>query len=58
MNNLDIAGLLSTYALKVSNAKTTKQLRRILMDLRSEIDLRKVRMEVQNENRKSSGNPG
>ena len=50
MNNLDVAGILSTYALKASAAKTTKQLRKILMDLRSEIDLRKVRMEESREN--------
>ena len=45
MDNLDIAGILQTYALKARQAKSTEQLRNIVCDLRAELDLRKVRME-------------
>ena len=44
MNNLDVAGILSTYALQASAAKDTKHLRNIIRDLKEELDLRKVKM--------------
>lgn len=44
MNNLDIAGTLHTYAEKASKARNTKALRKIVADLKAELDLRKVRM--------------
>lgn len=43
MNNLDVAGILQTYSEKASNAKTTKQLRKIIAQLKQELDCRKVR---------------
>lgn len=45
MNNLDIAGLLQTYAYRAAKATTTSQLRKIIKELREELDLRKVRMD-------------
>lgn len=48
MNNLDIAGILSTYALKAQKARNTKHLRDIVRDLKSELDLRSVRMTERN----------
>lgn len=44
MNNFDISGILKTYSEKAAKAKTTKQLRNILRDLKQELDLRKVKM--------------
>ena len=45
INNLDVAGILTTYALKASNARDTKQLRNIVRDLKMELDLRRVKMD-------------
>lgn len=45
MNELDVAGVLHTYAEKASKATNTKLLRKILRDLKEDLDLRKVRME-------------
>jgi hypothetical protein len=45
MDNLGIAGLLQTYAERAAKATTTSQLRRIIKELREELDLRKVRMD-------------
>ena len=39
MNNLDVAGILSTYALKVQKARDTKHLRDIVRDPKSELDV-------------------
>lgn len=47
MNNLDVAGLLMTYAEKARKAKNTKQLKEIIIELKSELSLRKI--EVQND---------
>lgn len=44
MDNLDVAGVLRTYSEKAAKAKTTKQLKNILRDLKQELDLRKVKM--------------
>lgn len=43
VNNLDVAGLLQTYALKAQRIDNTKDLRKMIRDLREELDLRKVR---------------
>lgn len=43
MNNLDVAGLLQTYALKAQRIHNTEDLRRMIRDLKEELDLRKVR---------------
>lgn len=45
MNNLDVSGILHTYAEKSRNAQTADKLKEIIVELRSELDLRKVRME-------------
>lgn len=45
MNNLDVAGLLRTYAEKARLAKNTEQLRDIIWNLKKELDLRKIRMD-------------
>lgn len=45
MNNLDVAGILRTYSEKAANATNTKRLRKVISDLKSELDLRKVRVE-------------
>lgn len=49
MNNLDVAGILRTYSEKASRAKTTKQLRDIVREVKQELDLRKVKMDGGNE---------
>lgn len=45
MDNLDVAGVLQTYAEKARNAKTTKMLRDVVRELKTELDLRKIRIE-------------
>lgn len=45
MNKLTVAGILTTYAQKSRLARNTKQLRRLIRELRKELDLRKVRCE-------------
>lgn len=45
MNNLDVAGIMRTYAEKAARARNAKQLKEIIRDLRSELDLRKVKMD-------------
>lgn len=49
MNNLDVAGILRTYAEKAQKAQNTKQLRRIVRELRQELDLRKIKIDVEDE---------
>ena len=43
MNELDVAGLLQTYAFKAKSSKDTEQLRRIIRELKADLDLRKLR---------------
>lgn len=43
MNNLDVAGLLQTYALKAQRINDTEDLRQMIRNLKEELDLRKVR---------------
>ena len=43
MNEYDIAGVLQTYAEQAVKTKDTNNLKRILKELREEIDLRKVK---------------
>lgn len=44
LNNLDVAGLLRTYAEKARLAKDTEHLRDVVRDLKQELDLRKISM--------------
>lgn len=44
MNNLDVAGILRTYAEKARLAKDTEKLRDIIRELKQELDLRKISM--------------
>lgn len=45
MNNLDVAGILRIYAEKARLATTTEKLREIVRELKSELDLRKIKVE-------------
>ena len=45
MDNLGVAGILQTYAEKARNAKTTEKLREVVRELKTELDLRKIRIE-------------
>lgn len=47
MNNLDVAGILKTYAEKAAKARNTYHLRNIVSDLKQELDMRKIKMEVE-----------
>lgn len=42
MNNLDVAGLLQTYAEKARKAKSEKKLKELVKELKKELDLRKI----------------
>lgn len=44
LNNLDVAGVLRTYAEKARLAKDTEHLREVVRDLKQELDLRKIHM--------------
>lgn len=46
MNNLDVAGILRTYAEQAAQARNTEKLRDIIRELKQELDLRKISMEV------------
>ena len=52
MDNLDVSGILRTYSEKASRAKTTKQLREIVRDVKQEFDLRKIKIDGGNDNGK------
>lgn len=43
MNNLDIAGLLMTYSLKARLITDKEKLKDMIRELKSELDLRKVK---------------
>ena len=45
MNNFDVAGILTTYAQKAQRADSTRKLRDLIKELKSELDLRTVHME-------------
>lgn len=45
MNQYDVSGILMTYSEKAKNAKTTKQLKKIIKNLKSEFDLRTIKAE-------------
>ncbi len=45
MDNLGVAGILQTYAEKARNANTTEKLRDVVRELKMELDLRKIRIE-------------
>ena len=44
MNNLDVCGILRTYAEKARLAKTTEQLKEIVREVKQELDLRKIHL--------------
>ena len=58
MNNYDVAGILHSYAEKAAKAQNTIQLRRIIRELKEELDLRKVRSNNDDRQRKDSGIAG
>lgn len=43
MDNLDVAGILTTYAEKARRAQSKKQLKEIIRELKKELDLRKMK---------------
>lgn len=43
MNNLDIAGLLMTYSHKIAKTADKEKLKELVRELKSELDLRKVK---------------
>lgn len=45
MNKYDVAGIMKTYSEKALKAESTKQLRRIVRELKAELDLRQIVME-------------
>lgn len=48
MNQYDVAGILKTYSEKCSKCSDTKRLRKLVKELKSELDLRKVRVDEKN----------
>ena len=42
MNNLDVAGILTTYAERARKARSKEHLKEIIRELRQELDLRKI----------------
>lgn len=45
MNKWNVAGIMKTYSEKAIKAESTKQLRKIVRELKQELDLRQIRME-------------
>ena len=56
MNQLDVSGILTTYASKARYARNQKHLKEIIRDLKQELDLRKVKFEKDKQNQISNGN--
>ena len=50
MNNMDVAGILRTYAEKARLSRDTEHLRECIKDLKQELDLRKIRMDRERRN--------
>lgn len=48
MNQYDVAGILKTYLEKCSKCSDTKRLKKLVKELKSELDLRKVRVDEKN----------
>lgn len=46
MNNYDVAGILRTYSEQARYANSTEKLREIIRELKAELDLRKIFVEV------------
>ena len=44
MDNFDVAGVLTTYAEKARKANSTKKLKEVICDLKSELNLRKIKV--------------
>lgn len=42
MTNLDISGMLTTYAIKISKTSDKEKIKELLRELKQELDLRKV----------------
>ena len=42
MDNLDVAGILTTYAEKSRKARSKEQLKDVIRELKKELDLRKI----------------
>ena len=42
MNNLDVSGILKTYSERAKLARNKEHLKKIIKDLKSELDLRKI----------------
>ena len=49
MNQWDVAGILTTYSEKAQKSETTKQLKKVIKDLKEELDLRKIKVEGEGE---------
>ena len=48
MNQLDVSGILQSYAEKARRAASTIQLKEIVRDVKQELDLRKIHMDKPN----------
>lgn len=48
MNQYDVAGILKTYSEKCSKCSDTKRLKKLVKELKSELDLRKVKVDEKN----------
>lgn len=44
MDNFDVAGVLTTYAEKAQKTNSTDKLKEVIRDLKSELDLRKIKV--------------
>lgn len=42
MDNLDVAGILMTYSERAKNARDAEHLKKIIRELKQELDLRKI----------------
>ena len=42
MTNLDIAGILSTYALKIRKTTKKEKIKELIKELKQELDLRRI----------------
>ena len=45
MNQWDVSGISMTYSEKVIKSETTKQLKKVIKNLKEELDLKKIKFE-------------
>ena len=49
MSNLDLVGILQTYALKIAHCDNDERIIKIIKDLKEELNIKRIRKELKDE---------